>query len=503
MTSLNWKSWRITTRLVLVTTLPVLLMGMAVILYSAYARGQEVWQELDERGHLIASLLAESSEYGVISGNVAYLERTVRWLLQVDQSVRSVTITDLDQRTLLQIASGQKADHEARDFEAVIDREVIALPPFGDGDVADPNVAQSGVDGTAKQRIGTIHVRVSPSAMLAKQWVRIAVGAAMTVTAVAISILFGLFLATGLTRPLAVTLAAVRRIRQGHYQTRVLPVAGGEIGELQMAITAMAASLQAFRQEMDAKVFARTDALQAARDEAIKSNAEKRRLIRRVHALIEEERQAMAIEMHDHFNAELIVARLEAQRILDLTSVESDHLTPSALEEVRRHASAIIGHTVALYDMARGIVKRLRPETLDTLGLRDAIDEMVRQFDTLHPHCRFVFAATGDLSCIDSDSALTAYRLVQEALSNVVKHAQATLASVRLSLSEDGNWLCISVTDNGKGFDAATVNSGIGLVGMRERADGAEGRIEIGQATSGGTRIAIELPVPSGQESSP
>ncbi len=257
----------------------------------------------------------------------------------------------------------------------------------------------------------------------------------------------------------------------------------------------MAASLQAFRQEMDAKVLARTHALQAARDDAMKSNAEKRRLIRRVHALIEEERQAMAIEMHDHFNAELIVARLEAQRILDLTNVESGDLTPSALEEIHRHARAIIGHTAALYDMARGIVKRLRPETLDTLGLRDAIDEMVRQFDTLHPRCRFVFAATGDLSGIDSDLALTAYRLVQEALSNVVKHAQATMASVRLSSSEDGNWLCISVTDNGKGFDAAMVTLGIGLVGMRERTDGVGGRIEIGRATGGGTLIVIELPV--------
>ena len=120
---------------------------------------------------------------------------------------------------------------------------------------------------------------------------------------------------------------------------------------------------------------------------------------------------------------------------------------------------------------------------------------MVRQFDTLHPHCRFVYAATGDLSGIDSYLALTAYRLVQEALSNMVKHAQATLASVRLSLSEDGDWLGISVTDNGKGFDPATVNSGIGLVGMRERTDGAGGRIEICQVTGGGRRIAIELPV--------
>jgi two-component system sensor histidine kinase UhpB len=196
--------------------------------------------------------------------------------------------------------------------------------------------------------------------------------------------------------------------------------------------------------------------------------------------------------MHDHFNAELILARLEAQRILD---VRSQDITTSSIEEVREKARSVIGRTSGLYEMARGIVRRLRPEVIDTLGLRDAIDEMVRDYDTLHPKCRFAFEAVGDFSRLNGELALTAYRLIQEALSNVVKHSAATLASVLLALSDDEKVLRIDVTDNGRGFDPKTTESGIGLIGMRERIHGAGGNLEIDTGDKAGTSIVIELPV--------
>ena len=82
----------------------------------------------------------------------------------------------------------------------------------------------------------------------------------------------------------------------------------------------------------------------------------------------------------------------------------------------------------------------------------------------------------GDFSRLSGELALTAYRLIQEALSNVVKHSAATVSLVRLAMSEDKEVLRIDVTDNGKGFDPHTTESGIGLIGMRERVHGAEGQ---------------------------
>jgi two-component system sensor histidine kinase UhpB len=114
MKILDWKNWGITARLMLIATLPVTLMFVSAVLYSYFSRSQEVRQELDERGRLIASLLAESSEYGVISGNISYLERTVRWLLQVDRSIQSVEIFDGGNHSLIQIAAGASFDRFTR-----------------------------------------------------------------------------------------------------------------------------------------------------------------------------------------------------------------------------------------------------------------------------------------------------------------------------------------------------------------------------------------------------
>ena len=100
-----------------------------------------------------------------------------------------------------------------------------------------------------------------------------------------VSVLFGSFLATGLTRSLATAVSAVRSIKGGNYVTRIEPNAGGEIGELQSAITSMAQNLNEFRRDLEEKVIARTRDLEAARDEAMRSNADKMRLIQKVNSL--------------------------------------------------------------------------------------------------------------------------------------------------------------------------------------------------------------------------
>ncbi len=204
------------------------------------------------------------------------------------------------------------------------------------------------------------------------------------------------------------------------------------------------------------------------------------------------QRKNMAVEIHDHLNALLIVVRLESQRILDLASREN---ASHAIEEIKIRAESIGKHTSGLYDLARGIVKRLRPEVIDTMGLRGALEEMVRHYDALHPKCRFEFREKGDLSGLKSELAISAYRLVQEALSNAVKHAGATAVAVNFDYSEDKSMLQITVSDNGRGFDAATIEPGIGLIGMRERVYGLGGKLEINAAPDAGTTITIALPV--------
>lgn len=223
--------------------------------------------------------------------------------------------------------------------------------------------------------------------------------------------------------------------------------------------------------------------LQASMRALREADDEKRRLIRKVNTAVEDERHSIALEIHDELNATLIAVRLEAQRIA--------HLSPEG--EVRDKAQSIIKLALGLYNSGRSLVRRLRPEVLDMLGLEGAVEEMMRHYDSAGSGCRFKLQAQGDFSHMEKNLAISAYRVVQEALSNIVKHARATQASVSLVLEQGA--LRMQIADNGKGFDASQASTGIGLVGMRERVYAFNGSIMIDTGLAAGTRINIVMPI--------
>jgi two-component system sensor histidine kinase UhpB len=489
----HWKNWSIAARLICITVFPVVLMFISVVTWSYFSRYAEIQQDLQERGQLIAASLAVSSQYGVISGNGADVERTARSLLRVDKSIYQIEVFDVQNKPIVKVTDDAMPREKLQIAEAPIRREVLALNTFGERET--PHISAPVPSSNKRERsdvMGMVRVTMSAGGMLDDKRHRILVGSAIACVFFLVSALFGLYLARGLTRPLDATISALRHIRGGHYAVNIEARAGGEIGELQATIVDMAESLDQFKQELEGKVLARTKALQAARDEAVKSNAEKRRLIQKVNSAVEEERKNIAIEIHDHLNALLIVVRLEAQRIQDIASKES---TSHAIEEIKARAESISKHTSGLYDLARDIIKRLRPEVIDTLGLRDAVEEMVRHYDAIHPKCRFAFRALGSLPALKSEIAISAYRLIQETLSNVVKHSGATTASVEVQYQASQKMLRLIIKDNGCGFDANTIEQGIGLIGMRERVDGLGGLLGIYSAPNAGTTITIALPI--------
>jgi two-component system sensor histidine kinase UhpB len=119
---------------------------------------------------------------------------------------------------------------------------------------------------------------------------------------------------------------------------------------------------------------------------------------------------------------------------------------------------------------------------------------MIRQYNSLHAKCVFEFWAVGDFSDLRGDLTISTYRIIQEALSNVVKHSAATNASVRLDMPAKGRVLRIHISDNGKGFDRDSVEYGIGILGMKERSHGLGGIFAINTAAGIGTEIHITLP---------
>lgn len=492
MKMFQWKSLGIKTRLIIVSIVPVLLLFLAVITYSYFSRHAQVENELSERGYLIASALAETGEYGITSGNMAYLERTIHGLFGFDPGILQVDILDVKKNILLSVKSTEQQPSSPHVFEAKIKKPKISIDTFSNTD--EPHIAslnQSAAKQESPEVIGYARIILSPAITLIKQRNRIIFETSVAAAVLFLSLALGLLLSISLTKPLAKTISIVRQIRKGNYGEHFDEMAGGEIGDLQAAIIEMRSSLNTFKNDLEAKVIARTHDLELARDEALKSNEEKRRLIKKINTVVEEERKSISVEVHDHLNASLIVTRLEAQNIYDLAEdVSSSHTA----EKIKQKANSIIQLSNELYASSRNMIKRLRPEIIDMLGLRAAVEEMVNHHASVNSSCQFSLYTKDDFSSLPSDLAITAYRLIQESLLNIVKHAEAKKVSIRIKLINNHKTLFICVSDNGKGFSPISEASGIGLIGMKERVASFKGKIKIHSLKNSGTRIFIAIP---------
>lgn len=200
----------------------------------------------------------------------------------------------------------------------------------------------------------------------------------------------------------------------------------------------------------------------------------------------EEERRTVARELHDEVGQALTAVQVElslAQRRLKTAGQP-----PALLGD----AEAI---THGALQTVRDISQLLHPALLDDLGLTAAIEWQARTFETRHG-IRAEVHQDGMARRLPRAVELAAYRIVQEALTNVAKHARAT--SCRIVLRRHEANLDISVEDDGRGFDPADVGDlhrGLGLVGMRERAAQLSGRVAFESGNGAGTRVQVRLPV--------
>jgi two-component system sensor histidine kinase UhpB len=488
----DWHNWGIKTRMLAITALPMTV-AFTVILSTHVIRQREVEQDLLERGSLITSTVAQTSQHALQSGKAGYLEHALRGLLGADRSVHRIRILDAARRSVLEVSSeGEDADEEQQ-----FSTSIHAMPPALNGQ---PEAAADAV-------LGYVEVRMSPSQSLSTRRTRTLICTTVAGMLTLVTGLVAFVLGRGLTKPLAATVDAVRRIRGGDYRHGLAVTSGGEIADLQRSIIDMTHSLAEFRNDLEARVEQRTREVAAARDAALKSDADRRRLIHKLNTAVEDERHHIAMDIHDHMNAAVIVVRLELQQMRALaqrigSGLRADGSDTEALERVARLAAlceSSTEHLASLYAKARDLVRRLRPEVLDALGIRDAIDDMLKQYQQVHPSCRFQFFAEGDLSSLPEQTAITCYRLVQEALSNSVKHSGAMLANVHMSVDGKPRTLRVEISDNGHGFDPSRIESGFGLLGMRERVSGANGVLDIQSAPGAGTRIIAVFELPANE----
>lgn len=487
-----WRGWSIGRRMAFITMLPVTFLFTAFVWYSYYSHRAQVAEELAERGRTLARALAETSEYNVISGNLSDLRLTINGLVQSDSSIYRIEVVGVDGVQAVRVDSESAIDAQSHHYEAPIKKQVVWINLFTDNGT--PHVSASSdlrPPTLTTEIVGWVRVTMSPSNMMAKQTRRFRFEVGMAALALVVSGVLAWVLARSLTVPLREAIGALSRIRNGDFRVHLPVTTGGEVGELQASIGEMSLALDESKRDLENKVAERTRDLLASRNEALRADADKRKLIQKVNSIIEDERKSIAVEIHDELNASLIAARLEAQSIGALAA----KAPPSAeVEEIGRKSQAITKLALDLYANGRRLVRRLRPEVLDMLGLHGAVEEMVRHYDG-SSGCSFEFHGEGDFSRLSNELAISAYRIVQEALSNVMKHAHATSAQVRLVLDESAQTLRIVVADDGNGFDPASASEGIGIIGMRERVYAVHGVMDVRSSVGGGTVVAITLPL--------
>jgi two-component system sensor histidine kinase UhpB len=216
--------------------------------------------------------------------------------------------------------------------------------------------------------------------------------------------------------------------------------------------------------------------------------AENRHLLARLIDVQEQERRRLARELHDELGQTLNAIKLDALA-LPATAQGADLATL---------AQRIAHNADHVYQAAGDLVRHLRPPALDELGLVDALEACVDRWRRSHPALVVQLSTGVDLDDLGETRNLAIYRLVQEALTNCVRHARATHFFIDLARAlEAGGRILLEMRDDGAGFDVKTLpGGGSGLAGMRERVTLLRGRFELLSQPGRGTTVRVEIPPP-------
>jgi signal transduction histidine kinase len=208
-------------------------------------------------------------------------------------------------------------------------------------------------------------------------------------------------------------------------------------------------------------------------------------LARSVYRLQEDERRRLARELHDGVGQNLTALKHQLSMLIDAL--------PETADESRRRAGLALATCVQTLEDTRQMSRLLRPQILDDLGLSAALRWLARSVgDAAGIDCELQLDS---LPSLDTELQTVVFRVAQEALSNVVRHAGAKRVEIRIAVR--GDLLRIEVEDDGCGMDPAAAGRGVGsgLGGMRERLRLFGGLLAIERSASGGCRLRVALPM--------
>lgn len=217
-----------------------------------------------------------------------------------------------------------------------------------------------------------------------------------------------------------------------------------------------------------------------------------RLLTQQLFSLQEAERRHLARELHDELGQWLTAIQAEAGAICSSSGAGRE-------PGIYASAQAIGNSADNIHKVVRRILHRLRPALLDQLGLADSLNELAAQWRKHHPKIVCDLELDGDFGDLPESLNITLYRIVQEALTNIANHAQASKAQVWLrrapAEAPAPEHVLLTVQDNGMGMDPKLPSKGLGMLGMRERVIASGGEFLSRSAPGQGVCIEIQLPL--------
>ncbi|KIZ42745.1 MULTISPECIES: histidine kinase [Rhodopseudomonas] len=311
---------------------------------------------------------------------------------------------------------------------------------------------------------GSIAARADPAAAIRQAWRQVVV---MLGFASAMAIGIGLLAAALLghaLQPARRIVRGLRQLEQGDYRHRLPGFATAEFNHIARATNDLA-------------------------DRLAHTTAQRVALTKRLFQVQEDERRALARDLHDEFGQCLTATAALA------AAIETD---AGDRPDMRDDARAITRITKQMMSTLRGALARLRSQDLEELGLQDSLAQLVARWNCGTHGAVFHLEMAGDLATVPADAAVNVYRIAQECLTNAARHGRPRHVHLRVAhLTDAANSVALSVEDDGGG-DAGQINaaSGHGILGIRERISALGGSLSISGAARG-VRVAASIPLPA------
>jgi len=271
--------------------------------------------------------------------------------------------------------------------------------------------------------------------------------------------------------PFPIIASGLERIQRGDLDFRLPALAGPEAHTIGAAFNRMA---QAVEKNVQTERKAR---------EAETQLEERREMARLVEQRVDEERRLIAHELHDEFGQSVTAIRSLALAIVSQTK-----------EPAMGDAARLISDEAArLYDAMHGLIPRLMPPSLDTLGLEETLKSLVRDWQRRYPSVALSLQQSlpPDLG---PSVTLALYRVVQEGVINALRHSQAS--RVQIAVSSDGQRIAVTIADNGIGLPNGWSRPGhFGLRGLTDRVEHLGGTFNIGSTDPQGVTLRAEIPL--------